>query len=68
MNRENYLEDIKTKQFKADKSFPIDKEIWDLLAKGYEKDPQKRLTILEYIKHPAFDAIRGKYKFLVEIS
>lgn len=68
-NRESFLEDLKNKPFVPDQTHTsVPKEVWNLVDCGYKKNPKERPSILEYIKHPAFDGIRDKYKFLVELS
>lgn len=67
-NKDTFLEDLKSKPFLPELKSPIPKDVWDLIEKGYKKDPKERLSVLEYIKHPAFDGFRGRYKFLVELS
>lgn len=40
----------------------------DLLAKGYTKDPTKRLSMQEYVYHDAFSFLRQKYASLLQKS
>jgi calcium-dependent protein kinase len=39
----------------------LSKATQELLKLGYQKNPSKRLTMREYINHPAFDKVRKNY-------
>jgi serine/threonine protein kinase len=59
---------ILNKQFVIDSSLShISKDTVDLIKRGYEKDPNKRLSMHEYLNHPAFNCFHQKYsKYLLQ--
>ena len=57
-----------TKTFELDKKYKFSKELKDLLKCGYEKKPEKRLSISEYLGHPVFKKFKEKYNVYINIS
>jgi serine/threonine protein kinase len=58
---------IMKKEFVIDSSIShISKETASLITSGYEKNPDKRLSMHDYLTHPAFNCFRAKYsKYLI---
>lgn len=67
-NRVQLMRLTQSKEFFIPEKYKITQEVKDLLYKGYEKDPKKRLTMREYISHPAFSYLQTKYGHLINIS
>ncbi len=56
---------VMEKPFVIDNSAKISAQARDLLLRGYEKDPAKRLSMVGYVEHEAFQPFHQKYsKFL----
>ena len=53
-NKKMLEKQVIEKPFYVDPSFNISEPVKDLLIKGYMKDPAERLSMQEYVNHPAF--------------
>jgi serine/threonine protein kinase len=67
-NRVQLMRLTQNKEFVIPEKYQISPEVKDLLYKGYEKDPHKRLSMKDYIAHPAFSYLQSKYGHLISIS